>query len=363
MIQRFLLVSILIVPLAVAAEGQDPAPGLTIGSLEATHSNGTVYRFPRIGGDSLAASRINTYLQTVELERPPGGGDASAFENVWPKDSHNGVTGLDYTLAFHQPGILSVSIQGWYYGAYESSIGRNHFFDARTGEVITLPSLFSTDGLAKLDAEITRNRLRRVDDFLAGKKLDGDTQLRSDPEEAEEQKALYRECRSSIERDHPVHTDAFTLERDFLELLREPCGPRVTRAIDELGFEDSRGFEQVAELLNDYGRCLLIARRTNCERQHSGVHAGVYRGKIGGRYPITLVVESAGSNGYVQASYFYDEQAKLIALRYAKAEDGALQLDERGSPPARFTLRAQPDGRLVGDWTQEGKPPQKVELR
>jgi hypothetical protein len=44
-------------------------------------------------------------------------------------------------------------------------------------------------------------------------------------------------------------------------------------------------------------------------------------------------------------------------------KEGGVQLDERGSPPASFALRMQPDGRLAGGWTQQGKAPQEVELR
>jgi hypothetical protein len=348
MLQRLLPLLLLLAPLSGAAGAED-SPGLEIEALEATHSDGTVYRFPRIGGDSPAATRINTYLRVVHLEKPPGGEDATAFEAVWPSGSHNGVTSLDYTTALDPPGILSVSIEGWFYGAYESRIGRDHFFDRRTGELITLRSLFSTEGLAKLDAEITQARLRRVDDFLAGKVVDEATQLRSDPDEAEEQKALYRECRSSIEKGSPSG-DALSLQSDSLRLLREPCAPRMMRALDELGFSDSRSYESIAPLLNDYGRCLLVERQTSCQRRYSGIHAGVYRGKLGGRYPITLVIEGASSR-HAQASYYYDKHAELIRLRNGKPADGVLQLDEAGSPPARFELRAQPDGRLVGEWT------------
>lgn len=364
MIQRLILVLILIAPLSGAAEGTDPATGLTIGCLEATHGTGTEYRFPLIGGESLAAARINAFLQTRELHRLPGRNDATAFENVWPEEgSPNGVTSLDYTLAFNQPGVLSVDISGLYYGAYESPIGGSYYFDTRTGEVITTRSLFTAKGLAKLDDEVTQARLRRVDDFLAGKKLSDGAQLGSDPKDAEDQRELYRECRSQIEKGHPVVDDQLALDRDQLSLQREPCAPRVLQAIDDLDFHDTRGVEQIGELLNDYGRCLLIARRTNCQRSYAGINAGVYRGKIGERYPITLVVENVDFEARVRATYFYDKQAKAIGLNGAVAKDGGVQLDERGPPPARFALRVQPDGRLLGEWIQEGKAPQEVELR
>jgi len=362
--QVLVLLLMLIAPLARAGERLDTVAGLSVGSLEATHENGTTYRFPLVRGESLAASRINTYLQTIELEKLPGRYTESAFEDVWPaRGSPNGLVELDYSVASSQPGILSVDISGVYYGAYESAWGGRYFFDARTGEVITLRSLLSAAGRAKLDDEIRQARLRRVDDFLAGKPLPDDIQLRSDPGEAEEQRELYRSCRSQIENSHPVDADRLGLERDSLSLLREPCGPRAMLALDELDFRDTRGYAQIAELMNDYGRCLLIARETGCQRSAAEIGPGVYFGRIGDRYPITLVVEGGSLGGRVRARYYYDKYGIPIALNGTATDDGVVRLDERGAPPARFDLRLQPDGALVGEWTQEGKAPKKIELR
>ena len=100
-----------------------------------------------------------------------------------------------------------------------------------------------------------------------------------------------------------------------------------------------------------------------CRRSPAGIEAGVYRGKIADRYPITLVVEGVDWNGQARARYFYDEQGKAIWLQPSPGEDGSVVLDEAGTPPARFELRPTPEGALLGTWTQEGKPPQQVELR
>ena len=347
--------------------GMGEAPGssseLTIGSFEATHSNGSKYRFPLVEGESRAAARINTFLQAVELHKLPGRYEKTAFEDVWPDEgSRHGLTGIDYTTNFNQPGILSVEIVSDYVGAYPTSNLRTYYFDARTGEVITLRSLFSVKGLAKLDTEITRARLRRLDDFLAGKRLADGVQLRSDPGEAGEQRALYERCRPWISKGHPVDQDRLALRQNTLGLTREACAPHVLLALDDLVFRNVRNFVEIGGSLSDYGRCLLIARRSNCQRSHTGISAGVYHGTVGDRYPITLVVENVSSGGYVGATYFYNKYASAIRLSGAMTEKGGVQLIEKGPPPARFELRTQPDGRLLGEWTQEGKPPRKVEL-
>jgi hypothetical protein len=350
-----------------AVRGKRDEPGtsneLTIGSIEATHSNGLKYRFPLVEGNSRAAARINTFLQAVELNKLPGRYDKSAFEDVWPdEDSRHGLTGTDYTTNFNQPGILSVEIVSDYLGAYPTSSLRTYYFDTRTGEVITLRNLFPVRGLAKLDAGITRARLRRLDDFLAGKRLADGVQLRSDPGEAGEQRALYERCRPWVSKGHPVDQDRLALKQNTLGLTREACAPHALLALDDLVFRDVRNFVEIGGSLNDYGRCLLIARRSNCKRDSVGINAGVYHGMIDGRYPITLVVEDVSSAGNVTAVYFYDKYASVIELRGVMKKDSAIQLNERGNPPARFDLRMQPDGQFLGEWAQDGKTAKKVEL-
>lgn len=352
-----LLVLLASLELVIAAPA---AAQLIIQSLEATHRNGTLYHFPQIGGDSAAAVRINTFLQAQELEKLPGQHRESPFEDVWPSgDSHNGLIRMDYSLAFLQPGILKVDIVGEFYAAYLTAFGHTYHFDARTGQLITMRDLLTPDGLVKANAEITAKRLQQVEDFLAGKKV-GVAKLSSDPELAAEQKGMYENCRGHIEKRHPVTGDEFRLEERGYVLVREPCGPRVQRALDELDLSSKRFYEDDQALLSDYGRCLLIERRAQCQRGSSGITPGVYLGKIGERYPITLVIERVASDGRAQAWYSYDEHDKVIELQASAGEDGHLVLAEHA---ARFALSATPDGGLTGEWTQEGKPPQKVDLR
>jgi uncharacterized protein YecT (DUF1311 family) len=345
------------------ANGFPAAGKLTIESLEAVHKNGTLYRFPRIAGDSAAATRINTYLQTQVLEQIPRHHRGSLFERVWPADDTNhGLVSLDYTLSFEQPGILKVEIFREFYGAYFTEALDTYHFDVRTGQLITLRHLLTPEGLAQVDAEIRKKRLQQIDDFAAGKEVVG-VRLRSDPSEAEEQKHLYRECRSNIETEHPVLGDAFRMGRLTYELVREPCGPRVQWALLDLDFSADRSFALEPELLSEYGRCLLIERRANCRRGEGGPAPGIYIGRIADRHPITLVVEAVDWEGIPTGWYFYDERGEKIPLEASRGEDESLVLLEGGSTPATFRLRSTPNGGLTGDWTQDGKAPRKVALQ
>jgi hypothetical protein len=341
-----------------------PATGtLTVESLEAFHKNGTLYRFPRIAGDPPAAVRINTYLQTKLLEQIPGHERGGLFDQVWPgEDSNHGLVGLDYTLSLEQPGILRVDVYREFYGASFSESLDTYHFDARTGQLITLRHLLTPEGFARVDAEIREKRLRRIDDFVAGKEVDG-ARLRSEPSEADEQKSLYQECRSFVVEEHPVVRDVLRIGRDSYEPVREPCGPRVQWALLDLALSADRSFSVDRELLSEYGRCLLIERRANCRRGEGGPAPGVYLGELAGLHPITLVVEGVNWEGVPDAWYFHDERGEKIQLKASRDEDGSLVLLEEGARQAIFRLRPTADGGLTGERIRNDEAPQKVTLR
>jgi uncharacterized protein YecT (DUF1311 family) len=341
-----------------------PAVGkLTVETLEAFHRNGTLYRFPRIAGDSPAATRINTYLQTLVLDQIPGHERGGPFARVWPeKDSSHGLVGLDYTLSFEQPGILKVEIFREFYGANFTETIDTYHFDTHTGQLITLRHLLTPEGLVQVDAEIRETRLQQIDNFLAGNDLNG-ARLRNDPLEAEEQKVLYQECRSSIEMEHPVLGDAFRIGRHGYELAREPCGPRVQWALLDLDLTARHSFVPQQELLSNYGRCLLTERRASCRRGEGGPAPGVYLGRVVDSEPITLVVEAVNREGVPTGWYFHDERGERIAFDASLDGDGNLVLIDGSSPPATFRLRSTATGGLTGNWTREGATSRKVTLR
>jgi uncharacterized protein YecT (DUF1311 family) len=250
--------------------GLTVAARLTVETLEDVHSSGTLYRFPQIGGDSPAAERINTYLQTELLDRTPSHDTESPFARVWPEEgSSHGLVSLDYTLSFEQPGILKIQVFREFYGASFTSSLDTYHFDVGSGQLITLRHLLSPEGLTQIDADIRDKRLQQIDDFVSGKEVNG-VRLRGDPLEAEDQQYLYQECRSFIDKEHAILDDAFQLGRNSYELIREPCGPRVQWALLDLDLNADRSFSSEQELLSDYGRCLLIERRAVCRRGDHG---------------------------------------------------------------------------------------------
>ena len=325
------------------------ASRLTVETLEAVHSSGTLYRFPKIGGDTPAAARINTYLQTQLLERIPGNEQENPFARAWPeKGTSNGLVSLDYTLSLEHPGILTVEVFREVYGAYITSELDSYHFDAITGQLITLRHLLTPEGLARVDAETNDMRLQKIDAFVAGNEVDG-ALLRSDPLESEEQQYLYQECRNYIDKEHAVLDDAFRLGQYSYDLVREPCGPKAQWALLDLDLNVERSFARDQKLLSEYGRCLLIERRARCRRDDGGLAPGIYRGRTADREPITLIVEAVDWEGIPSGWYFFNERRERIRLKGSRDEEGNPILIDEDTSPA--TLRPKPNGGLT--WTED----------
>lgn len=335
-------------------------------SLEAERSDWETYRFPVVKGDGLAIKRINTFLQAVFLNGLPGRFDRSPFERIWPQKGETGGTdSLDYYIHGQGPGFLSLSVTGEYTRAYISRGTFTYIFDLVSGRPVTLEQLFSEAGLQRLGERVGLERRKRIEAFLAElppprNAADGTVALDENAENVETQRSMYQYClpnRSSGE----LKYDRVELDSDTLTVIGESCAPHVVRALDDLGeYPNSIPYVELANDFSPYGRCLLLERRSDCQRPADLRAGGTYVGKIDGRYAITLVLEASV---YDSTTYFYDRYAREIELSKQVVSADQVRLQEGGDIPAVFDLRLQADGSLRGTWQQEGGKPLPVELR
>ncbi|AEB60847.1 DUF3298 domain-containing protein [Ectopseudomonas mendocina] len=349
-------------PLLMLATVMPVAAELRFENLEAKRGDWANYRFPVLQGDSLAVRRINTYLHVMELEGLPGRFERSPFERIWPKEGEIwGTNSLDYRIDTEQPGFLSLTISGEYTGAYTSMGHVTYLFDLASGQPIGLRQLFTSAGLQRLGERIGRERSKRIEDYLAGIPVPsgyGDEQVSLSPddhdERSDEQRDMYQHClpsRSNAE----LRYDRLQLGKHQLTLTSGGCAPHAARALDDLGdFVNSVPYAELDANLSAYGRCLLLEQRSDCQHPADLKAGGVYWGKIGGRYPITLVVGTSENSRPQSSAYFYDKYATRIELDGRDLHNGRLRLQEGGDTPASFDLHLQPDGSLVGTWQQEG---------
>lgn len=353
--------SLLLLLLAIAV----PAlADVRIDDLTAKRSGLELYRFPLLVGDNPAIVRINTFLHVRELQALPGRFAKSPFEKVQPKEGEiAGVNSLDYQVVGQGPGYLSLNIDGQYTGAYTSEFSRSYSFDLASGRAIGLAQLLSPAGLLRLQGEVQRQRVKRMEDFLKvlppSRAVDFDN-LSDDEQWLEGQRNLYSYCLNT-RRAASIDYDRLQLGSDQLTVIGDTCSNHAGRALDELGdFPNSISYQSLSADLSPYGRCLLLEKRSDCTLPTNSTAQGVYRGSIG-PYPITLVIEQPYADHSLSASYFYDKHARQIELGGEYQQD-FLTLHESSEPPARFELEFQADGSLKGTWQQGEKPALDVQL-
>jgi hypothetical protein len=352
-----------ILPSLLLALATPASAAFHIEPIKATHPNGSEYSFPLLTDQSEAAANINTWLQAVSLQKLPGRYGKSAFEDVWPEDNDGwqGVTSMDFQVGSNEPGYLSVDIAYEYMSAYPSQHNTTYNFDAQGGQPIQLRDLFTPGGQQWLRQEASTARVKRIEGFLAGNLPDKSLRLRDDPEEAQEQKQVYENCLPFV-RDDDLRYNNLILGAADLTLVRELCAPHVAQALDDLGeYSNSWKYTDLTAHLSDYGRCLLVDKRTDCPRSNATLSAGVWRGSLDGRYPITLVLENENPDGTIGGAYFYDKYARYISLSGKRDAQGGLTLGEAGPPPARFSLTPSAAG-LSGTWQQEGGKSLSIDL-
>lgn len=349
------------VPLLLCSVALSAAAEVKIDSLEGTHSSGGTYRFPVVAGDSQAAKRINTYLQTAELQQLPGIYKEGPFALIWPqKDSNQGVTSMDYSISPSAPGLLSLTIADETMAAYPDSHTSTYTFDAHSGAAIEPADLFTEAGWQRIRQDVVKARVQRVKDYLAGKKVD-DVQLAADDPDAADKRQLYEECLEYIQSDDLGRND-LTFDKDSLTLTREQCAPHVIQAMDDLWtFKNTLRYSDRTNDLSPYGRCLLVEQGADCRLDRKRIGPGVYYGSIGGKFPITLVLTSEQQYA---SGYFYDKYVTFIGLSAGGSKDKTrIRLNEGGDAPAYFDLALQADGSLKGTWQKQGKKPLDVVLK
>jgi hypothetical protein len=327
---------------------------LHVDSLKDSSGDATL-TFPLVkGGDTAATQRINALLQVTQLKKFPGKYRRSPFEDIVPQqDSPAGVDALDYTVNGSTPSFLSLNIQGEYLGASVNPFSLDYNFDIKSGESIALQDVFTAQGLTQFVQRVRAKRLKRLDDYLS--KTSSKASSKSDADDQGEAAQMYAECRKRFATDD-LSFNSLSLSKDTLTVSADCATSHYQQALmDELGtFDNKFPFAALHDLLNDYGRCLLIDQHTDCHRAGTAPQSGVLHGSLDGRYPITLVFTPSG---YGYSGYSYDKFGKFIELGGGLKEDGAYHFSEHPDkgPSAEFVLKRQADGSLKGSWKQAGK--------
>lgn len=198
-----------------------------------------LYTFPRIiiPDAPQVAKRIQRDLSTDLLEVDPDTAEGHWFDQVWGDTSGwmPRLNSIDWNVTQPQPQLLSVEFSAEGCGAYCEGFTMHYVYDLRSGQRLTVDTLFDAVALSAINDTLSRAWHRLVSTHLASIRDSlaappRDSLMRDYFKEAEE---LYAECLEE-------HTDAFpyitdlAVEWSALSFYISRCSAHWNQNADEL---------------------------------------------------------------------------------------------------------------------------------
>ena len=334
--------------------------------------NQNIYRFPILTDNSESAKQINDFLQLNELNLLIGKEDSTIFERDWPtKENFHGRQILNPNIIINTEKILSLSFFSEWCAAYcEAGIGY-YLFDSMYGNRVELQDLFSPEGYELIKKMvILHNEQALIDEIRSTYEFEYNTRTEMRAENRaeyiksfvqdlsinEEERSLYEECIPKISK--YKFFNQFYLNSAELVIIRERCSNHGMRALDNIGdFVFKIQLPKVIPLLSDYGRQLL----TNDQKKAKSTSSigKVYKGLIGKKYPITLILNRLEENA-VNGWYAYDKSGQGINIS-GSFREGVYDMKESDinwDTTGYLKFRIDDVGNLTGTW----KSPKGTEL-
>lgn len=252
--------------------------------------------------DSRVENKINTFLQVDQLEYIPG-----STQNPFKLVS-TGKTSYSNYIYFYSwekletpKNILSLGLDGEASGAYPEGFSIWKNFDLRTGNFINAKDLFQPGSVKTVENLIQKSVKKEVNDFLAQLKSE-----KNPSEEVEDQIAIYEDCFT----DFTLEDIEYYFGKEKLIFVAGRCSNHAMRALDDLGSHVVEiPYKDLEKYWSSYAKNLLSGSektdRTNLSHK-------LYKGKIDGKYPITVLINKVYEDGSFSANYWYDKNKKLI---------------------------------------------------
>jgi hypothetical protein len=292
-------------------------------------------------------NKINTFLQVDQLEHIPGAeGDPFKLASTGKTSYSNYVYFYSWEKLETPKNILSIALDGEASGAYPEGFSIWKNFDLRTGNVINAKDLFQPNLIQTVESLIQKSVKKEVDDFL--------TELKSDKNPSEEvldQIAMYEECFTGFTLDGIEYYFA----KDKIRFIAGRCSNHAMRALDEL---DSHvvefPYQEMEKYWSSYAKNLLSGSE---KVDKTSLNNKLYKGKIDGKYPVTVLIDQLYDDGSFSAHYWYDKNKKLIEW-HGKIKGNHISMTESDyySEEARqWMLKAFVEAdlqgnRIIGTW-------------
>lgn len=251
------------------------------------------------------ANKINTFLQVNELEYiPNSGGNPFKLASTATNSYSNYVYFYDWEKLETPKNILSIGVNGEASGAYPEEFSDWKNFDLRTGNYINAEDLFQTNAAKTVAGLIQKKIKKRVNDFLVKLKSE-----KNPSEEVQEQIGLYEGCFM----DYTLNGIRYFFGKDKLTFVAGRCSNHAMRALDDLGSHELEfTYKELEKYLSIYGKNLISGSEKLGQR---GPGNKLYKGKIDGKYPITVLFNEINEDDSFSATYWYDKNKKPINWR------------------------------------------------
>ncbi|MEJ5050401.1 hypothetical protein WH221_11195 [Chryseobacterium culicis] len=265
-------------------------------------SENFVFPVVSYAGNPAIANKINTFLQVNELEYiPNSGGNPFKLAATATNSYSNYLYFYDWEKLETPKNILAIGIHGEASGAYPEEFADWKNFDLRTGNYINPEDLFQKSTTKTVTGLIQKKIKKRVNDFLVKLKSE-----KNPSEEVQEQIGLYEGCFM----DYTLNGIKYFFGKDKLTFVAGRCSNHAMRALDDLGSHELEfTYKELDKYWSSYAKNLISGSE---KTEITSLNNKLYKGKIDGKYSVTVLISQVYDDGSFSAKYWYDKNKKLI---------------------------------------------------
>lgn len=224
-----------------------------------------VYTYPKVivSNSRSVTQKINNSLREHILGVSPNTRDAHIFDSVWRTDYRmENISNLTFIVSEVNAAIISLTISGEGCGAYCEAFDYHFTFNAKTGNQLTLDSLFTKEGLKNfvktLNDDKTKklnNKLKEINQSLSVLNVKTDT---VEKEQLSEMLSMYSDCLSKKIDILYISDIQFLSKKGTITVYTDRCSAHYNMAYDDLRtFVYRADLKNLKKLLNKYGISLI----------------------------------------------------------------------------------------------------------
>lgn len=224
-----------------------------------------VYIFPKviIANSPVSTQKVNYKLRETVLFLSSITKDKNIFDSIWTtKDQSAVISNLSFKISEINSSLISLSISGEGCGAYCETFNYYFTFNTKTGNQLTLDSLFTKKGITTVIKFLNDSKkkklvakLKEVNHALGLSKTKNNAE---ENERLSEMLAMYKECFGNSINLADVPGIRFLSKGGILTVYTERCSAHYNMALDELWtFKYQLALKNSGKLLNKFGLSLL----------------------------------------------------------------------------------------------------------